>query len=695
MKNINKYASSVLSSILFASLMAAVSQSATGQEIGAWETSSNNAGAGIAWNANPTIWQTNTSSGWVIPGGNTDGISYPDTNSTTVTLLPGAFVTNTVLTTVNQLTISNQAVLGQGSSISVLHNTATTYDWDIFGGVQQSYGSGLSLNLNNSAVIAVENGGGMTNLTGTSADYFENYNATNILFLNGSTYVMGGTKSASSSCTFPQATWSSNSTTIFAPAIAGNTVSPKGMVGQTFGTFIWDWPLQNGKCGGSTIAGNYTFGGSFIIADGGTQVIEDIPGTTSGVTNAMTVAGSILITNAAWFPTASSGFLSITLGGNLIVNPTGEIKMNSGTAIGNVTFNGTAPQILAIYGTNGSQGNFNWTVNSSSTVDLGAGLTNGASQVAGQSSFTDNGWVDLGGNSLVNTNLFGSGIISNSVGTAFLGSQAGSFGGNIAGGKGVINLNANGPLTFTLTGVNTYTGNTTITGGGTLALTGSASIAGTTNISINAGSIFDVSGLSSAFTLGAGQTLKNNGSTAQISGSATTGSGTVSLTYTSGVPALVISNGNLSVSSGTVVRINNTSAALAAGTYTIITNTTAGLPGSVTGTAPSSVSVNGNGLAAGLSASLQVSGGDLNLVVASGSTQKPNFTGIHVSGTTLTISGTNGTAGAQFTIFETTNIATPLPWTPILTNTYNSGGGFSFSTNILSANNHQMYFISK
>src|ERR1700722_13770391 len=81
------------------------------QAIGAWETSSNNAGQGISWSANPSIWQTNTGSGYVIPGGNAPSLSYPDTNTTTITLLPGAFVTNSGALSADQLTVSNGATL--------------------------------------------------------------------------------------------------------------------------------------------------------------------------------------------------------------------------------------------------------------------------------------------------------------------------------------------------------------------------------------------------------------------------------------------------------------------------------------------------------------------------------------------------------------------------------------------------------
>jgi hypothetical protein len=61
----------------------------------------------------------------------------------------------------------------------------------------------------------------------------------------------------------------------------------------------------------------------------------------------------------------------------------------------------------------------------------------------------------------------------------------------------------------------------------------------------------------------------------------------------------------------------------------------------------------------------------------------PRFTSIKVSGSTLTIVGTNGVAGGSFILLETTNIAPPVHWTPALTNSYNGNGAFNLSANII------------
>jgi autotransporter-associated beta strand protein len=187
-------------------------------------------------------------------------------------------------------------------------------------------------------------------------------------------------------------------------------------------------------------------------------------------------------------------------------------------------------------------------------------------------------------------------------------------------------LNAAGPGQVILAGASIYTGNT-IVSGGTLSLSSGASIADSPNLILAGGAIFDVSQLSSPLTLGSGQTLSNNTSTAVLSGSLHTGSGTVSLTYSAGTPSFtIVTNGILTLSSSTVFKINNSGPALALGSYLIIS--TNGTDNSiVAGTAPSSVIVSGGGIAAGLAPSLSISNNELYLGIGT-PTVNPNPTNI-------------------------------------------------------------------
>lgn len=196
------------------------------------------------------------------------------------------------------------------------------------------------------------------------------------------------------------------------------------------------------------------------------------------------------------------------------------------------------------------------------------------------------------------------------------------------------NLNAAGPGTVIMTNINTYSGNTLVSGG-TLALSGVASIA-SPRIIVAGGATLDVSKLSAAFVLGSAQTLSNNTSTATISGNANLGAGTILLTYGPGTPSFTVNNGTVSLSSGTVMNINNTGSALGVGTYTLISTNVNGI---VAGTVPSSYTVSGGGVQAAYRSSLVISGSNtLDLVVSSGVNTTPTNIVFSVNGDELTLS---------------------------------------------------------
>jgi len=72
----------------------------------------------------------------------------------------------------------------------------------------------------------------------------------------------------------------------------------------------------------------------------------------------------------------------------------------------------------------------------------------------------------------------------------------------------------------------------------------------------------------------------------------------------------------------------------------------------------------------------------------------PRFTGISVSGITLTLTATNGAHGGQFVLLGTTNLTTPLnQWTPLLTNNFNGSGNLNLSTNIINPAVPQQFYI--
>ena len=199
--------------------------------------------------------------------------------------------------------------------------------------------------------------------------------------------------------------------------------------------------------------------------------------------------------------------------------------------------------------------------------------------------------------------------------------QAVTISGNITGtgGAGIRKAN-NGKLT--LTGNNTYTGETTINAG-TLALSGSATIPNTTRISVGNSRTFDVSGLSSTFTLGANQTLSGNANGANLVGNINAASGNFNFPFNI---TNTVQNPSFKMNSGTLTMNNNpanvfvTGSALTNGSYKLIQANGGTVVGSVT---TSVVTTSGAGVVAGSWASLSIVGGELFLDVTTMPTPTP------------------------------------------------------------------------
>jgi autotransporter-associated beta strand protein len=256
----------------------------------------------------------------------------------------------------------------------------------------------------------------------------------------------------------------------------------------------------------------------------------------------------------------------------------------------------------------------------------------------------------------------------------------GSIGGTSA-------LTKTGTGTLTLNVNNTYTGNTVINEG-TLALPGATTIPNSPDIIIAGGATLSLFPRTAGFGLGSGQVLSNSTSTAIISGGIKTSSGTLALRYAAGTPSLMATNGAFTLSSSTVLMINNTGPALGPGVYTIISTNIGGV---VNGTLPSSFTVNGGGITTGAAASLSINSGVLNLVVT---VPTPHITGVNLNGTTLTITATNGADGGRFVLMGSTNLLLPLnEWTPILTNNFNGSGNLDLVTNVINPNNPLEFFF--
>lgn len=272
-----------------------------------------------------------------------------------------------------------------------------------------------------------------------------------------------------------------------------------------------------------------------------------------------------------------------------------------------------------------------------------------------------------------------------------------SYGGVIAAndttGTNIDSLVKTGAGTLTLSGANTYNGDTTISGG-TLALTGSGTIGSGANLIINAGGTFDVSALGGGYALSAGQALlATNGATATINGSLNAAAGSMVISSAISTPTLNVTGGAFTLGGSTQfeVDVNNGGTPLSAGSYKLIS---AGASGSVVGPAPAAVTVGGDGLAAGATASLSISGGELYLDVVGGvmPPSTPVIGGIQVSGgqAVLTFSGTNGT----WFVLSSTNVALPLAdWATNATGTFSSMGSIVNWTNSSPVDPQRFYTI--
>ena len=206
----------------------------------------------------------------------------------------------------------------------------------------------------------------------------------------------------------------------------------------------------------------------------------------------------------------------IALDRGLKINAGGTVRYTGSSA--NMLTDG--PQVLVLNGTLDMNGH----------SDTGGQLTIGNG--------TNNGIV-LGGSGstytvAANYSLFD---VNGNVGTGTIEAMSGSADVILAGSS--IPLNKTSTNTVILSQANTYSGTTTISAG-TLVLTNAGAIGSTPNIAVAGSALFDVSGVTGSFTLGAAQTLSGNGAvngTVAVSGTVSPGVSIGTLTF-SNSPAL-------------------------------------------------------------------------------------------------------------------------------------------------------------
>ena len=261
------------------------------------------------------------------------------------------------------------------------------------------------------------------------------------------------------------------------------------------------------------------------------------------------------------------------------------------------------------------------------------------------------------------------------------------FGGVIVNTTGNINLTKTGAGTLTLSQTNSYSGSTLVNSGA-LTLSSYATIPTTPLIGIGGGAMLNVAGLTNIFTLAASQILSNSAAgTGVVCGNFNDTAGTNSFAYTNGMPCLLVTNGTFTLGAATVFKLNNVGPALLPGSYKLIARAATGTAGNVAGALPA-LSV--NGVAAGATATLQFSSGELFLNVTA--TNPPVLGGIQLAGTNFILTGTNGIAGANFYVLAATNLILPMSnWTFIATQQFGTGGSLNF-TNPFNPNSPQSFY---
>ena len=401
---------------------------------------------------------------------------------------------------------------------------------------------------------------------------------------------------------------------------------------------------------------SFVFGVGTLTANGGTVFNSFNPGLNLTFTNPVTLNGGTLRTGGGQATTRNTWAALVTLTTNSTVQSDGGTLGNAFTGGLNLGNGGYTLTVAGNGNNSGSANNFNSVISggpnatiqgaSSGLIYLNAANTFSGAIRSGNSLVLQNTLAMQ--NATLDMNAADTGSVT-LINNAVLGALTGSRNLNLAGFAISIGnnntstlysgaLTNNGSLTkigggtLTLSGANNHLGRTTVSAGA-LALSGGGSLA-TTNITVAGAATFDVSGASSPFTLGS-RTLTNSSVGAVLNGTNDCSVGTLSLVTDGANAAFIQTNGTMTISASTVIKVNNTGASLAPGIHPLIAAATAGSVGRVMGALPTVV-IGGNGSTG--STTLQLDGlGNLNLVVASTIPSSPTNLNFFVSGNTLTL----------------------------------------------------------
>jgi autotransporter-associated beta strand protein/parallel beta-helix repeat protein len=457
---------------------------------------------------------------------------------------------------------------------------------------------------------------------------------------------------------------------------------------------------------GATVTNNF-----YIEGYGFGPAVNNQPGAIKGtyngsVTGLITLLGNAQIDpNAGTWPntcTFSGGFSGA---GSLTIGGPSNVVAGVATFAGNCSYSDDT--ILdATANANGGSGIY-ISSGKNNILNNGGNLVLIGGSSSGKATFDLDGTIQTINGLIATNGTVANALVTNSsttVATLILGnnSAGGIFGGSIVNGHSSVALTKIGSGTQTLTGNNTYSGNTVISNG-VLALSGSGSIANSAVIIISTNATLDASGLSGqTLTLNSGQTLEGYGTVnvnLAVNSGAAVMPGTGTNNGTLNVPGAVQLGGTtvmkLNASQGTSDEIN-ASSVIYGGALTV-TNVTGTLVAGQTfelflGESYSGAFnvINLPPLTRGLAwMNNLASSGTLQVVATSG----PRITGISLSETNLIINGTNGVAGEQYQLLNSTNLALPLnQWIPVLTNNFDGNGNFNL-TNVINPGTPQNFYM--
>jgi autotransporter-associated beta strand protein len=408
--------------------------------------------------------------------------------------------------------------------------------------------------------------------------------------------------------------------------------------------------VDSGTAGFGNIGIGGTINGGSLTINGGTLSIATFNDRRDASSGAATFNQGLLINGGS--TTVSNLQLSTGNSGADLTVSNGTLTIGDPSAAGNFIVgngnNGGRGGFLTVFGGALTYlGTDGLLLNNSNACQGTAAFDGGVSTMAG---ITMNNPAELtGGNAVLNING----------GTVYLGSVGLVENTQPGGATASINLTSGilGATTdWSSSAPMNVAGNFTIQAADTSATAHNISLSGV--LSGNGGLTKTGAG---TLTLSGANTYTNN---------TVVGAGTLDL-----LTASLFTNSTVSVSNGAVLKLDFAGANVVAG---LVLNGVSKPPGTYNhGTDPAFL---------GGAGSIQI--------IATGPKPTPVITHINVSGTTLTLTGTNGAPGGPYVLLQSTNLTTPLTnWTPAVSNSFDGSGNLNLSTNIVNPANPREFYI--